>query len=69
MEPQFLDGNETWQELKGRAESKFNEIQRRRKDPENQAMCPIGPIDYLLIGEANFLISLAELERARSWSD
>lgn len=65
MENRALTGKESWQELKLRAEAKYNEVQRRRCDPENNAIAPVNQVDLYLLAEANFLVSLAEMERAR----
>jgi hypothetical protein len=63
-----IKGDESWQELRDRATTKFNEARARRGDDGTRGRGganPISTTDVVLIGEANFLISLAELERAR----
>lgn len=65
MKPQFLEGDETWQELKAKAEAKYDEVQRRRRDPETGASTPVGKVDVVLIGEANFLAQMAAIQLVR----
>lgn len=63
-----IKGGESWQELRDRAIVKFNEVRARRGDdgmPGRGGHNPISTTDVVLIGEANFLMALADMERAR----